>query len=126
MLLFIFTVRDVQKAAHGYAIIRLNAELKYKGNTQPAALTGLHSDSNINLQKPGGKRKKNQQRKKNSSFGRFFFHRSIKAEWQQAACCRVSIENQNNKALLGLSFFFFVGPLGSNDLLRDKNPKKRN
>lgn len=76
MPLFIFTVRDVQKAAvgiaaHDYATIWLNAELKYKGNTQPAALIGLHSDSGINLQMPGGKRKKNQKRKKNSSFGLF-------------------------------------------------------
>lgn len=69
---YFYRERDVQKVAHGYATNWLNAELKNKGKTQPAALTGLHSDSNINLQKLGGKRKKSQKRKRNSSFGLFF------------------------------------------------------
>lgn len=72
MLLLIFSWRRPGGsggiAAHGYATIWLNAESEYKGNTQPAALTGLHSDSNINLQKPGGKRKKGSEKKE-----KFFF-----------------------------------------------------
>lgn len=50
------------------------------------------------------KEKRIRKERKKTSSG--LFYKSIKAERQQADCCRASIENQNNKKLLGLFFFF--------------------
>lgn len=47
----------------GFATILLKDEFKVKGNTQPAALTGLNYDSYINLPEPVGKKEKGSEKK---------------------------------------------------------------